>query len=196
MPSTTLRTVKNLPTSPAVLSEAVVVLVDYQNTYTRGVLELEGWQPALDHAQLLLKRSRSLGAPVIHVIHDGGEGSPFDLAQEIGQVHHSVAPLPTEEVVVKTAPNSFIGTNLETLLDQSGRTSVVLAGFMTHMCVTYTAEGAFLRHFQPTVVARACATRSLPSITGPVPADELHRSALAGISDLHGVVVETVDELR
>ncbi len=195
MTSTTLREISTLPTTPAALSDATVILVDYQNTYTRGVMELDGWEAALDEAAALLARARAEGATVVHVMHDGGEGSPYDLHQDIGRIHERVAPAPGEEVVVKTAPNSFVGTRLGELVDAAGHQDVVVAGFMTHMCVTFTAEGAFLRGNTPTVVAAACATRALPSVAGPVTAAEQHRAALATIGDLYAVVVPTSAEL-
>ncbi|MGY6652903.1 isochorismatase family protein [Amycolatopsis sp. TRM77291] len=195
MTSTTLREISTLPTTPATLSDATVILVDYQNTYTRGVMELDGWEAALDEAATLLARARAEGATVIHVMHDGGEGSPYDLRQEIGRIHERVAPGPGEEVVVKTAPNSFVGTRLGELVDAAGHKDVVVAGFMTHMCVTFTAEGAFLRGNNPTVVAAACATRALPSVAGPVAAADQHRAALATIGDLYAVVVGSPAEL-
>lgn len=196
MTSTTLRELSALPTTPAALSDATVILVDYQNSYTRGVMELDGWDPALDEAAALLARARAEGATVIHVMHDSGEGSPFDVRQDIGQIHERVAPAPGEQVVVKTAPNSFVGTPLGELVDAAGHKDVVIAGFMTHMCVTFTAEGAFLRGNSATVVASACATRALPSVVGPVTAAEQHRSALATIGDIYAVVVGATSDLR
>jgi nicotinamidase-related amidase len=65
----------------------------------------------------------------------------------------------------------------------------------THMCVTSTAEGAFLRGNRPTVVADASATRSRPGVDGPMAARDLHRAALATIGGLYAVVVPTAAEL-
>ncbi|KHK98000.1 isochorismatase [Microbacterium mangrovi] len=189
MPSQTLRSVSELPATPAVLADSTVILIDYQNTYTRGVMELDGWDAALDRAAELLSRARAVGATVIHVQHDDGPGTVYDISADIGAIHARVAPIAGEEVVVKHAPNSFVGTNLGDLVDAAGNESVVIAGFMTHMCVNYTSEGAFLRGNAPTVVADACATRSLPSAAGDVSAADLHRSALATIGDVYAVVV-------
>lgn len=75
MPVTTLRELNGFDQSPASLAGATVVLIDYQNTYTRGVMELEGWQEALDAAAALLARARQAGATVVHVVNDGGEGT-------------------------------------------------------------------------------------------------------------------------
>ena len=193
--SATLRAISGLPEQPASLRDATVVLIDYQNTYTAGVMELEGWAPALEAAADLLARARAAGSTVIHVVHDDGPGSPYDIGAENGAIHERVAPFPGEAVVVKHAPNAFVDTELGDLLDAAGHSDVVIAGFMTHMCVTFTAEGAFLRGSNPTVVADATATRSLPTPFGEVPAEQLHRSALATIGDLYAVVVPSASDL-
>ncbi|MFF8370237.1 isochorismatase family protein [Streptomyces lydicus] len=190
MTSTTLRELNGLDRTPASLADATLILIDYQNTYTTGVLELTGWESALDAAAALLARARKAGTKVIHVMNDGGTGSPYDIRAEIGRIHPRVAPVEGEPVVVKTAaPNAFVGTDLGEHLDAAGHKNVIIAGFMTNMCVTFTAEGAFLRGNQPTVVADACATRPLQTVVADVSAEQLHHSALATIADLYGVVV-------
>lgn len=195
MHTSTLRELNNLDAKPAVLAQSTLILVDYQNTYTRGVMELQGWQAALDAAARLLAQARAVGAKVIHVKHDGGEGSPYDIRAEIGEIHASVAPLAGEPVVVKAAPNSFFNTTLAQEVDAAGNEQVVIIGFMSHMCVTFTAEGAFLRGNRATVVANACATRPLQSVAGAVSAQQLHQSAMATIGDLYAVVVGSSAEL-
>ncbi|MET9182156.1 isochorismatase family protein [Kitasatospora aureofaciens] len=195
MPTTTLRTLNGLDDKPAVLGAATLVLVDYQNTYTRGVMELTGWREALDAAAALLARARSAGATVIHVINDGGPGTPYDVRAEIGQIHPDVAPTEGERVVVKQAPDAFVGTDLGALVDAAGHQDVVIAGFMTHMCVAFTTAGAFLRGNRPTVVADACATRPLRSGATELTAAQIHRGALATVGDLYGVVVESAADL-
>ncbi|MES9554056.1 MULTISPECIES: isochorismatase family protein [unclassified Streptomyces] len=191
MATTTLRALNGFDETPASLADATLILVDYQNTYVGGVMELEGWRPALDSAAALLGRAREAGTKVIHVINDGGEGTPYDIRAEIGRIHPSVAPVEGEPVVVKKAPNAFVDTDLGEHVDAAGNENVIVAGFMTHMCVTFTAEGAFLRGNRPTVVADACATRSLRSVGTELTADQIHHSALATIADLYGVVVES-----
>ncbi|GAB2560459.1 isochorismatase family protein [Nocardia heshunensis] len=195
MSSQTLRELSGLDQTPATLAESTLILVDYQNTYTRGVMELTGWQPALDAAADLLARARRAGAKIIHIVNDGGVGTPYDITAEIGQIHPSVAPLDGEPVVVKSVPNAFVNTDLADHVDAAGNTNLVIAGFMTHMCVTFTTEGAFLRGNHATVVADASATRPLKSAAGEVTAAQLHDSALATIADLYGVVVGSAAEL-
>ncbi|MFE6685624.1 cysteine hydrolase family protein [Streptomyces sp. NPDC057743] len=197
MATTTLRELSGFDQTPAKLAGATVILVDYQNTYTCGVLELAGWEVALERAADLLARARQAGAKVVHVLHDGGEGTPYDVRTEVGQIHPKVAPAEGEPVVVKKAPNAFLDTELGEHVDAVGNEDVIIAGFMTHMCVTFTAQGAFLRGNRPTVVADACATRPLGhgAHDGEVAAEQLHHGALATIGDLYGVVVPSVDAL-
>ncbi|WP_428956844.1 isochorismatase family protein [Streptomyces sp. cg35] len=189
MATTTLRALNGFDETPASLADSTLILVDYQNTYTRGVLELEGWQAALDAAAGLLARARAAGATVVHVMHDGGPGTPYDIREDIGRIHPRVAPVEGEPVVVKQAPDSFVNTDLGHHVDAAGHKDVIVVGFMTHMCVLFTAQGAFLRGNRPTVVADASATRPLSSLGTELPADQIHRGALATIADLYGVVV-------
>lgn len=196
MSTTTLRELNGFDQTPAALAGATLILIDYQNTYTRGVMELTGWQDALDAGAALLARARNAGAKIIHVINDGGEGTPYDIRADIGQVHSRVAPVEGEPVLVKTTPNAFYDTDLGEQVDAAGNKDVIIVGFMTHMCVAFTAAGAFLRGNRPTVVADACATRPLQTPASDVSAEQLHHGALATIADLYGVVVPSGSSLN
>ena len=192
----TLRALSGLPMTPAGLDESVLVMIDCQNTYTHGVMELEGVQAALDEAATLLDRARSAGIPVIHVQHDDGAGSLYDIHGESGAIVDRVAPREDEPIVVKNYPNAFVQTELEERLASLGVQNLVLAGFMTHMCVNSTARGAFNLGYAPTVVAAATATRALPGLEqDPVPASAIQAASLAAIADLFAVVVPRATDI-
>jgi nicotinamidase-related amidase len=188
VPPTTLREMSGLPAQPAPLSESTLIMIDCQNTYTRGVMELVGVEAALDHAADLLERARSAGIPIIHIQHDGGEGTPYDVHSEIGAIVDRVAPRGSEPVILKSFPNAFVQTDLHERLG-TGTQNLVLAGFMTHMCVNSTARGAFNLGYASTVVASATATRALPGIDGDVDAAALQAASLAAVGDMFAVVV-------
>lgn len=186
----TLRELSGLPSQPVPLAESTLILIDCQNTYTQGVMELEGVGPALDEAAALLDRARSAGIPIIHIQHSDGPGSLYDVDGESGAIVAGVAPREGEPVVVKQYPNSFVQTDLDERLKAVGAQHVVLAGFMTHMCVNSTARGAFNLGYAPTVVAAATATRSLPEVNGvPVSAAAMQSASLAAMNDLFAIVV-------
>jgi nicotinamidase-related amidase len=190
MSNPTLRALAELPLEPVNLARSTLVLIDCQNTYTRGVMELDGVQAALDETATLLERARSAGIPIIHVQHSDGPGSLYDIEGESGAIVAQVAPRDDEPVVVKQYPNSFVQTDLENELKSVGAKNLVIAGFMTHMCVNSTARGGFNLGYAPTVVAAATATRSLPGPRGEsVPAAAMQVASLAGMADLFAVVV-------
>ncbi|NIH83490.1 isochorismatase family protein [Amycolatopsis granulosa] len=195
--SATLREVSGLGTELPRLADATLIMIDYQNTYRTGVMTLEGAEPAVAAGARLLAAARAAGTPVVHVVNDGGPGTPYDIRAEIGAISPEVAPLDGEPVVVKQVPNAFHDTTLEKVLrDLGAGPDLVLAGFMTNMCVLFTAQGAFNLGYRPTVVAEASATRSLPAPDGtPVAADALHTAALTTIGDLFGTVAPTVADL-
>ncbi|WP_067812466.1 isochorismatase family protein [Actinomadura kijaniata] len=195
--SPSLRDVVGLDNRLPRLADAALVMIDFQNTYRTGVMALEGAEPALAAGARLLSAARAAGAPVVHVVNDGGEGSPYDIRAEIGAISAEVAPADGEPVVVKRTPNAFHDTELDrTLRDLGVGEDLVLAGFMTHMCVAFTAQGAFALGYRPTVVAEATATRPLTAPDGSVvPAAALQTAALTTIGDLFGVVAPTVDDL-
>ena len=113
---------------------------------------------------------------------------------EIGAIVDRVAPRDGETVIVKNYPNSFVATDLNDRLAPGS--NLVLAGFMTHMCVNSTARGAFSLGHSPTVV-------SGPPRPGRCPARPASRSraaalqaaSLAAIADLFGVVVPKASEI-
>ncbi|MFF8609678.1 isochorismatase family protein [Streptomyces sp. NPDC015346] len=200
-PTATLREVVGLDSRPPRLSESALVMIDFQNTYRSGVMALEGAEEALAAGARLLERARAAGTPVVHIINDGGENTPYDIRAHIGAISDEVAPVDGEAVVVKRFPNSFHATELEKTLTGLGfepgsGKDLVLAGFMTHMCVNYTAQGAFNLGYRPTVVAETTATRALATPDGTVlPAAALQVAALTAVTDLFGTVVPTVDAL-
>ena len=195
--SQTLRDITGMGYNPAALKDSALIMVDCQNTYRHGVVQLTNVEAAILEAQKLLQMARDLNIPIIHIQHDAGVGSPYDVTAEIGQISAEVAPKNGENVITKNYPNSFIATPLEAQLKALGIENVVLAGFMTHMCISSTARGAFNLGFKPTVVASTCATRSLIGANGKtIDAQTMHDSALAAVRDLFAVVVDDVASLK
>ncbi len=190
-----LRAVVGLSDKPAQIENSALIMIDCQNTYTRGVMKLTGIDEALLEAEKLLNIAREKNIPIFHVRHDGGEGSPYDINADIGAFIEQVAPQSGEAIITKHYPNSFIQTDLDAQLKAQGVQDIVLAGFMTHMCINSTAHGAFNLGYQPTVVASATATRSLQGINGEIiSAADIQASAIASTRDLYAAIANTVEE--
>lgn len=194
--SKTLRDITGMGYHPASLKNSALILIDIQNTYRSGLMQLTNVEPAILEAQKLLKKARELNIPIIHIQHDAGVGSPYDVTASIGEISPEVAPIAGEKVIIKHYPNSFIQTPLDSELKALGINNIVLAGFMTHMCVNSTAHGAFNLGYAVTIIASATATRPLMSANNKVlSADEVHQGALAATRDLYAVVLDDVDTL-
>lgn len=194
--SKTLREIVGLGLAPAPLKESALIMIDCQNTYRKGLMQLTGVEVAILEARRLLARARELKIPVIHIQHDAGVGSPYDVSAEIGAICDEVAPIAGEPVITKNYPNSFVATDLDQQLKALGIKNIVLAGFMTHMCINSTAHGGFNLGYAVTVVASATATRPLQSANGKVlSAQEVQDGAIASTRDLYAAIADSVDDL-
>jgi nicotinamidase-related amidase len=189
----TIRDIAGLGDTSTAISDSALIIIDAQNAYCEGVMKLEGMEKALQECRVLLDRFRKAGRPVFHIRHDAGPGSPYDVTSPIGQIVDLLTPAQGEPVITKNYPNSFAGTELETLVKKAETKNLILVGFMSHMCVNSTARGAFSLGLNPTVVASATATRALPyKVTGEViPASVLNAAALAALGDLPAAIVGT-----
>jgi nicotinamidase-related amidase len=195
--STTLREIVGLGQQAAPLKDSAVIMIDCQNTYRSGIMQLTGVEEALQEAQKLLQMARALKIPVFHIRHDAGPGTPYDINAPIGAIADEVAPVAGEAVITKHYPNAFIQTDLDAQLKTAGVKNLVLAGFMTHMCINSTAHGAFNLGYNVAVVAGATATRPLQAANGKVlSAQEVHDGAIASTRDLYAAIIDRVADIK
>lgn len=165
------------------LAASALVLIDYQNDYLAGPIELPDAAKAIAAAERVLMAARLKGTRIFHILQKGSSGGLFDRKAWGGQPIEQLQPAAGETVIEKPRPSSFFETNLAEKLGPAG-TPVVFMGFMTHMCVSTTVRDALGCGYVSTVVADACGTRDLPTRHGlTVPADVLHEAELAALGD-------------
>ena len=175
--------------APARLGDAALVLIDMQNEYRQGPIAVDGVDRAIGAAHRLMVIARAAGSPVLHIAHKGRAGGLFDRAAARGQLIDAVAPVADEELIEKGLPNAFAGTSLQESLARTGRKELILAGFMTHMCVSSTARAALDLGYRVTIDADGCGTRDLPDGEGGViEAAQVHRTALAELADRFAII--------
>ncbi|MBX9646963.1 MAG: cysteine hydrolase [Xanthobacteraceae bacterium] len=181
---------------PPRLRDAVLVMIDLQNEYLAGPIALPDANTAIVSAGKLLARARDAGAAIFHIAHKGRPGGMFDRSAERGAIVPALTPLPGEPVIEKSLPNAFAGTDLETQLAAVGRKDVILAGLMTHMCISSTARAGLDLGYRITVDADSCATRDLPDGRGgAIAAATIHEVALAELSDRFAIIARGEDAL-
>lgn len=177
--------------SAAQWQDAVLVIVDAQNEYRIGDMKLPDVEPAIVQIQQLLAAARAQGTPVAHIRHIGVPGYLFDPEGPRGQIFDELTPIEGEEVIDKPLPNSFADTTLQAFVQSTGRTNLIVCGFMTHMCVSATVRAAKDLGYQSTVVAAACATRPLPGLeSDQFDAKALHEMELVALADFFACVVK------
>jgi len=178
------------------LNESCLVLIDLQNEYVAGPIALPEVNAAIANAAGLLERARHSGASIFHIAHRGRPGGLFDRAAERGAIVAALAPRANEPVVEKELPNAFAGTALQARLSATGRKNIILAGLMTHMCISSTARAALDLGFRATIDADSCATRDLPDGRGgTIAAATIHEVALAELSDRFALIARGADAL-
>jgi nicotinamidase-related amidase len=190
MPLTLLQ-MRNVAIPRATLSDASLVIIDAQAEYQSGSLPLSGIDLALASIAALLRRARAAATPIFHVTQMGQAGSLFDGAG--GAILPQALPAQGEPVVTKRLPNAFAGTELHELLQKTGRRNLILAGFMTHMCISASARAGLDLGYHVNIAADATATRALPTHDGgaAIPAATVHRTALAELADRFATIVQS-----
>lgn len=191
----TLRDHAGIAWPPANFDDAVLLLIDAQREYTEGKLRLHGIDTAVATIAGLLEKARRVGTPIVHVAQNGKPGSAlFDPEGPMSRFIPGVAPGDGEGTIIKSLPNAFAKTELDAKLKATGRSNLIVAGFMTHMCISATTRVATDLGYRATVVAGATATRDLPDGHGGViDASVIQRVALAELGDRFATVVQQID---
>ena len=195
-----LRQIAGAPSTPGTPDDAALVLIDHQREYLLdGGLPLAGIGAAVTEIGRLLDLARRHGMPVFHVVHHARPGAPlFDPGGATARIIAGLEPDADEDVIAKSLPNAFAGTDLHERVKATGRRELVVAGFATHMCVSSTVRAALDLGYRTTVVASATATRDLPSPlrNGDIVASEVvQQGTLAALADRFAVVVPDAEAL-
>ncbi len=111
-----------------------------------------------------------------------------DLGASRGAFIAGLQPCGDEPVVEKTRPNGFSGTDLASRIG-GPPAELVIAGFMTHNCVSSTARAALDLGYRITVAVDATATRDLPLGDRVIPAAALQAAELAALGDRHAALI-------
>jgi len=150
-------------------SKAALLVIDMQEFFLDPVSPSFtcGGVAILPNIRRLIDAFRLAGRPVIYTRHvhhpdhiDSGimgwwwkgmcvEGTPES------EVHHEIAPLPSEKVVIKHRYSAFYNTDLETVLRVQGIEQLVITGVMSNMCCESTARDAYFRDYRVFFLADA-----------------------------------------
>lgn len=193
----TIRSIAGIaPVSQLDPAATALVLIDFQNEYFDGKLPLPDAVAAAEKAARLVAWADRLGMPVFHVRHVGpATGALFAAGSHAADIHPLLAPAPQHRVVTKDRVASFAATDLHAQLQALGVDTLVVAGLMTHMCVSTAVREARsfgAASYRVVVAADACATRDIADWQGNVVAHaDLHRANLLALHDNFADVRDT-----
>jgi len=170
-----------------------LVVIDVQNEYVTGGLPIAHppVEESLERIGTAIDAANAAGIPVILVRHTESDPTAGIFAGTAEwQLHDSVASRSHVAVVDKTLPGSFTGTELATLLSDREVDHVVVAGYMTHMCVDTTTRQAMHLGLDVTVLEDATGTID---VSDDLPAALVHRVELGVLGDGFARVTSTSD---
>lgn len=171
-----------------------LLIVDVQNDYFEGgKSELDEPRRALINIEKALKLFREKGLPVIHVQHiNTRAGATFFLPNTDGvSIHKNLTPLKNEVLIIKHAPNSFLDTNLDTVLQENEITELIICGMMSHMCIDTTTRACMDYGIKATLLEDACATKNLVFHKKTIPAETVHDVFMASLNGTFAKVIKT-----
>jgi nicotinamidase-related amidase len=137
---------------------------------------------------------RERGAPIIHVRHES-EGL-FAPGSQTVEIKPEARPRDGEPVLTKNVNSAFIGTDLEQRLRAEGAKTVAIVGLTTDHCVSASTRMASDLGFETWVLADATAAHERRTFDGElIPAETIHRTALASLHGEFAEVLETDEAL-
>jgi len=182
--------------------KAALLVIDVQNEYfaPHGKWVLPEGEKALDQINALIAAARTAGVPVIHISHERlGATSGVFVPGSIGiEPYPGVSMQPDETRIRKHFPGSFTQTPLEAHLRNFGADTLVVCGFMTHLCCDTTTRQAAERGYKVLFASDATATRDLAVAGETVPYQTIQKSTLAAMTGFAEVLTtaQIIEQLR
>ena len=170
-----------------------LLVIDVQNEYFSGLLPITHPQGHLTNILRVMDAAAAHNIPLVVVQHTflQPEKPFFRRGTPQWELHPEVQARPHDLLIEKNLPGSFTGTGLEPWLRQQGVDTVVIAGYMTHMCCDTTARQAVHRGFTVEFLSDATGTLPLNNSAGEVSAEELQRAFLCAQQMLLSEVIST-----
>ncbi len=174
-----------------------LLIIDAQNEYFApdGQWIIPDGEQALTRIQALLAAARDAGLPVFHITHENlnPAGPVFTPGTAAVAIRQGIDVRPGEKRILKHYPGSFTQTALEAYLRQAGVDTVIVCGYMTHMCCDTTTRQARERGFSVLFTSDATATRDLTLNGKTIPHQIVHETTLAIMTQF--AVVRTSAEI-
>ena len=168
-------------------------VIDVQNEYFSGMLPITHPHGHLTNILRAMDTAAAHSIPRVVVQHTFPQPDKpfFRRGTPQWKLHSEVLMRPHDLYIEKHLPGSFTATPLESWLRQQAIDTVVIAGYMTHMCCDTTARQAVHRGFTVEFLSDATGTLPLKNAAGKISAEELQRAILCAQQMLLSEVIST-----
>lgn len=170
-----------------------LLVIDVQNEYFSGLLPVTYPEGHLANILRVMDAAAARDIPVVVVQHTFPQPDKpfFKSGTPEWELHPEVQKRLHDLLIEKNLPGTFTGTELESWLRRQDIDTVVISGYMTHMCCDTTARQAVHRGFTVEFLSDATGTLALDNSAGQVSAEELQRSILCAQQMLLSEVIST-----
>ncbi|CEJ56099.1 Putative Amidases related to nicotinamidase [Penicillium brasilianum] len=180
--------------STASVQDSTLIIIDAQNEYASGKLQVDDVKTSRKVIADLLSRYRrgGNGNNIVHVVHEVPEGAPvFTPGTPLAAEFDELKPQSGEKTVTKHYPSSFAQTDLHEYLQGLGNVGkkIVLVGYMAHVCVSTTARAGNELGYDVLVVSDAIGDRHIPGVQ----AETLVSVVLCELGDAFASIIQAAD---
>jgi nicotinamidase-related amidase len=97
----------------------------------------------IENTKLLIDKARKSNSPVFYILFSEPEGSLRAVNQPLWQVIDQIAPTSQDHLVIKYHADSFLESELGTLLQLHEIDTLVMCGVQTEYCVDTTVKSGY-----------------------------------------------------
>lgn len=170
-----------------------LLVIDAQMEYFSGALPVSHPAGSLERILAAMDAAAAHGVPVAVIQHQAAspQAPVFATGGPGWELHPEVALRSRNILINKHLPGSFSDTDLGGWLEKVDADTVVICGYMTHMCCDTTSRQAFHRGLKVEFLSDATGTLDIANDAGQVSAEELHRAILVSQAARFAKVLST-----
>lgn len=136
------------------MPQSAVLVIDVQQGLCEGECAVHDCAGTIERINHVTQRARQAGVPVVFIQHESKQGYLEHQSREWA-LARGLAVQAGDLRVRKTMPDSFLRTELQTLLQAQGVDHLAICGMHTEFCVDTTTRKALALGYPVTLVADA-----------------------------------------
>lgn len=164
-----------------------LIVIDVQHALFNANPAPASSTAVVERINALTQRARQQGAPVVFVQHEATAGDFFRHGSPEWALDARLITTDKDRLVAKTTPDSFLDTELQSVLSNADISHVVVCGYATEFCIDTTVRRAAGLGYDVTLVSDAHTTQDKPH----APATQIiahHNATLASIKSFGGSI--------